>query len=111
MRVVAFTLAALLFLGCAAQQQKGLLEGHISIGPICPVEKNPPDPKCQPTAETYETYPLGIYDSAGNKVMGFNGGTTGDFSITLAQGSYTIKQEKGLTKFSQEVQIRSGEAT
>jgi hypothetical protein len=38
--------------GCDNQinQGSGFLEGVISIGPICPVETDPPDPGCLPTA-------------------------------------------------------------
>jgi len=33
--------------------EKSPLAGKVNIGPLCPVERNPPDPSCQPTEETY----------------------------------------------------------
>ena len=32
----------------------GILMGKISIGPLCPVETDPPQPGCLPTADTYK---------------------------------------------------------
>jgi len=57
--VAAGLLLLILILGCAARlPEKGTLQGHITIGPLCPVETNPPDPNCQPTEETYNAYHL-----------------------------------------------------
>ena len=63
-------LTGLLFIsGCNKQntQETGFLEGVISIGPLCPVETDPPDPGCLPTVETYKNYPVSIWTSNGRR--------------------------------------------
>ena len=73
-----------LILISACDKEKGLnpgwLEGTISIGPICPVEKIPPDPACMPTAETYKAYPVSVYTSDGKvKITQINPSLDGIF--------------------------------
>ena len=89
-------LIILIFLaGCTApSNQTGTLQGYISISPICPVERNPPDPRCQPTAETYQAYALDVfkldqyggYENAGKIVAD----AEGNYSIELAAGNYVL---------------------
>ena len=52
--VIIILTGSIFFSGCDKKKnfEKGFLEGTISIGPICPVEKIPPAPACLPTAET-----------------------------------------------------------
>ncbi len=54
--LIIFLIGIISISGCIQQQnrisEKGFLEGKITIGPLCPVEKFPPDPRCQPTEET-----------------------------------------------------------
>ena len=38
----------------------GRIEGRVTIGPLCPVERIPPDPTCQPTPETFAAVKLFI---------------------------------------------------
>ena len=83
--------------GCDSKitQESGFLEGKISIGPICPVETDPPVAECLPTAETYKAYPVGIWTSEGSrKVAQINPALDGSFSIELDPGQYLIKLEK-----------------
>jgi hypothetical protein len=83
--------------GCddRTKQEQGLLEGTISIGPICPVETDPPRPECLPTAETYKAYPVGIWASNGGQKVGQISPTLdGSFSLELDPGEYLIKLEK-----------------
>ena len=58
---------------CDKQQMQtveiGFLEGKITIGPLCPVESVPPDPACQPTQETYNTWPIVVWTK--NKILYF----------------------------------------
>jgi hypothetical protein len=69
----------------------GWLEGTISIGPICPVERIPPDPACQPTAETYNAYPVSVYTSDGKvKIARLNPSLDGSFSTELSPGNYQV---------------------
>ena len=79
----------------SCDKEKGLnsgwLEGTISIGPICPVEKIPPDPACMPTAETYKAYPVSIYTSDGKiKITQLAPSLDGSFSTELAPGNYLV---------------------
>lgn len=73
----------------------GLLEGTISIGPICPVETDPPSPECLPTAETYKAYPVGIWTQDGRRrIIQINPDLDGSFSVGLVPGQYLIKLDK-----------------
>ena len=91
-------LAGLLFIsGCSKQviQEAGFLEGVISIGPICPVERIPPDPACLPTAETYKAYPVSVWTSNGKrKIAQINPALDGSFRTELAPGNYLVILEK-----------------
>ncbi len=103
------------FLGCvSSNNQKGFLQGKISIGPVCPVEKNPPDPNCLATEQTYLAYPLSVYSTVGGistKVLEFHGDKNGFYRIELPAGFYEIKLEKGLRNFSKNVEIKANETT
>ncbi|MFA5814324.1 MAG: hypothetical protein WC865_01710 [Bacteroidales bacterium] len=91
-------LAVLFFIsGCDKQTANaaGVLEGVISIGPICPVEKIPPDPDCLPTAETYKAYPVSVWTSNGSrKIAQINPALDGSFRTELAPGNYMVLLEK-----------------
>lgn len=91
-------LFGLFFLGCDKQntQGTGFLEGVISIGPICPVETDPPDPACLPTAETYKAYAVSIWTSNGSKkIAQLNPALDGSYKTELAYGDYLVILENG----------------
>jgi hypothetical protein len=91
----------LLFLGCDKQstQGTGFLEGIISIGPICPVETDPPDPACLPTAETYKAYPVSIWTLNGSKkIAHLNPALDGSYKTELVYGDYLVILENGQNK-------------
>src|ERR1035437_5070574 len=72
-------------------QETGILEGVISIGPICPVETYPPHPGCLPTAETYKTYPVSVWTTDGmRKIAHINPSLDGSYSIELAPENYLV---------------------
>ena len=72
-------------------QEAGYLEGIISIGPLCPVEKDPPDPDCLPTYETYKAYPVSIWTSNGRrKITQVNPALDGSYKIELNPGKYSV---------------------
>ena len=105
-----------LIFGCVSNQNQpnGFLQGKISIGPICPVERNPPDPNCLPTEQTYLAYPLSVYSNADGinaKVLEFHGNNNGNYEIELPAGIYEIKLEKGLRNFSKTAEIKANETT
>ena len=84
--------------GCSKSivRDAGFLEGIVSIGPICPVEKDPPDPGCLPTAETYNAYPVAVWTSDGKrKITGITPALDGSYTTELQPGDYLIILENG----------------
>ena len=84
--------------GCDKQNagEMGILQGKITIGPICPVETDPPQPECLPTAETYKAYPVSVWTSEGKrKVTQLNPALDGSFTTELLPGSYMVTLETG----------------
>ena len=105
----------LLLVACQVQPQvKGILEGKVSIGPICPVERYPPDPRCQPTEETFQAWPLEITHD-GVKVTTVVAGKDGMFRVELSPGTYVVDHEKqqhfGKGTLPATVEVKSGETT
>jgi hypothetical protein len=93
---IIFLTGLVLITSCKKEKDlnRGWLEGTISIGPICPVEKNPPDPACQPTAETYKAYPVSIFSSDGiRKITQLEPSLDGTFTSELNPGKYLIVLE------------------
>ncbi len=83
--------------GCQKQVNldDGILQGKISIGPICPVERIPPDPGCLPTAETYKAYPVSVWTSNGKrKIAQIDPALDGSFKIELKPGKYMVILER-----------------
>jgi len=83
--------------GCdkSTHREAGYLDGVISIGPICPVERVPPDPACLPTAETYKAYPVSIFTADGKrKITQLSPSLDGSFSSELPPGNYLVVLEK-----------------
>ena len=116
---IAFIAGLFIISGCDNQagNEPGVLTGVISIGPICPVEKIPPDPGCLPTAETYKAYPVGVWTSDGKRrIAQINPALGGSFRTELSQGNYRILLERepnriGGSNLPVEVSIYSGETT
>jgi hypothetical protein len=72
-------------------ENKGILEGKISIGPLCPVETDPPQPGCLPTAETYKAYPVDVWTADGKiKICRLGPSLEGDYTAELEPGKYRI---------------------
>lgn len=93
-----FIAALLCTSGCDKfrNQETGFLEGVISIGPICPVETDPPQPGCLPTADTYKAYPVSIWTSNGRKkVAQIYPAIDGSYKIELINGDYQVILENG----------------
>ena len=103
--------------GCTRQYSRGdgLLEGKISIGPLCPVEQNPPQPGCLPTAETYKAWPVDIWTANGStKLLRINPLLDGSYKIELQAGRYLVRLDVnhfGSSNLPAYVQIVDGETT
>ncbi len=115
-KVFALLLLGVFLFGCLGDKpenpgQSGYLQGHVSIGPLCPVERNPPDPNCLPNEETYKNYPFMVYDSLGSKAGAFVADADGNYSLRLRIGEYEVKQSTGLQKYSKKIRIESGKTT
>lgn len=119
--LIGLILLAGLFLnpGCdkLSTQEEGTLEGKISIGPICPVETDPPSPGCLPTAETYKAYPVSVWSSDGRrKIALLNPSLDGSYKTNLESGKYLIILETegnkiGSSNLPVEITIISGKVT
>jgi hypothetical protein len=105
--------------GCEKQSnhENGFLEGKISIGPLCPVETDPPSPGCMPTAETYKAYPVYVCTPDGSKKIELiSPALDGSFKTELAPGKYLVILDKvqikiGSSNLPQEVTIKPLETT
>jgi hypothetical protein len=72
----------------------GTLTGKITIGPICPVERIPPDPACQPTAETYKAYPVSVWTiDMKRKIMDLSPALNGNYEVSLPAGTWMVVLE------------------
>ena len=116
---IIFLVSLLLNSGCDKQftQEVGFLKGVISIGPLCPVEKDPPDPACLPTYETYKAYPVSIWSSNGRrKIAQLNPALNGSYYLELSPGKYSVilgtgQNSIGSSNLPAEVVIRSQSET
>ena len=68
---------------------KGTLQGQVTIGPICPVER--PDQPCLPTPETYAARKVLVYGPDGTtlvETVPLN--QTGYYRVQLDLGTYVV---------------------
>jgi hypothetical protein len=93
---------ALLFFSSSCEQLgfnfggTGTLKGKISIGPLCPVETVPPNPACQPTAETYKAYPVSVWTfDMKRKIADLSPALDGSYDASLPAGTWMVVLEKG----------------
>ena len=91
--------AVLLNWSCDQQQmqivEKGILEGKVTIGPLCPVETVPPDPACQPSQDTYDAWPIVIWTTdKKTKIAIIDPDLDGNYLIDLPKGSYLVDLDK-----------------
>lgn len=90
-------MGVILFSGCDKRVflDPGYLDGTITIGPICPVETDPPSPGCLPTAETYKAWPVSIWTANGRiKIAQIEPSADGEFTAELMPGNYKVILEK-----------------
>ena len=67
----------------------GTISGRVTLSPICPVERMPPDPKCAP--KPYQTK-IDVFSSeSGKLIKTTQAGSDGAFSVVLPFGFYKIE--------------------
>ena len=93
-------LIVFLFFGLSCNQQQmddsetGFLSGKVSIGPLCPVETDPPDPGCLPTEETYKAWPVAVFSVDGKRlIVQLNPQLDGTYEVEIPAGKYAINLE------------------
>lgn len=99
MKIISCIMIALVLSSCLNKNDQlatGIIDGNISIGPLCPVETNPPNPDCQPTRETFNAYSVAVYDAKHQEVKAIINPTVPDgfFSIEMTEGEYVVDFEK-----------------
>ena len=78
------------FAACpAATKKTGTLQGTITIGPICPVERT--DHPCKPTPEMYAVHQIFVYNSGRTKLITtLTPDAQGSFFAVLLAGTYVV---------------------
>jgi hypothetical protein len=86
------------------------ISGVVTAGPVCPVEKNPPDPACAP--RPVDGAVLVIRDASGTEVARVTTAADGTFFAELPGGVYVVTPQpaKGLlgTPGPQSVTVTDG---
>lgn len=89
------------------------IRGSVLVGPTCPVERIPADPKCadRPLAAKFR-----VRNAAGDAVKEFSSTDTGTFSFSLPAGKYHIEQISDalyprMVSDLSDVVVRSGQYT
>ncbi|MFH0970935.1 MAG: hypothetical protein V1835_00045 [Candidatus Micrarchaeota archaeon] len=100
--------------GKCALNNGGILQGKVSIGPICPVER--PDQPCPVPPEAYAARKLTATGPNGQeKIAIIDIKSDGTYSIDLAPGTYVIgMQQNGIDRSAQlpaTVEIKAGTTT
>lgn len=73
----------------------GVLRGKVTIGPLCPVERMPPDPNCQPTELTYRAWQIAVYTlDKKTKLAQIEPDLDGSYQVGLPAGEYLIDFEE-----------------
>ncbi|HSR89462.1 MAG TPA: hypothetical protein VLK22_03680 [Candidatus Udaeobacter sp.] len=74
----------------------GGIEGSVWLGPVCPVEKNPPDPTC--ANRPYRTS-LAVTTVEGKLVKNFSSDMNGQFKVNVPPGKYAIRYADTAKKY------------
>lgn len=80
------------FAGCPyVPRGNGTLEGSMTIGPICPVETYPPDPRCKPSPEVYASRKVYVWTANRSRIIAtLTPDANGRFSALLPAGEYVV---------------------
>jgi len=71
-----------------ALPQVGAVTGNVTAGPVCPVERLPPDPSCAPRPVAGAL--MIVQTTAGREVARTTSAADGTFHLTLAPGAYHL---------------------
>lgn len=63
--------------------------GQVTAGPVCPVEKNPPDPSCAPRPVSGAV--VVVRSPAGTEVASATTGADGTFFMAVPPGQYIVE--------------------
>lgn len=85
------------FSPCPALQPSGI-KGTALLGPMCPVEKTPPDPKC--ADRPYKTDLVATSPDGMLAIQQFSSDASGKFSVDLEPGEYLISSDSNAGIFS-----------
>jgi hypothetical protein len=61
---------------------------HVQAGPVCPVERIPPDPAC--ADRSVAGAEMVVTDASGQRIASGRSNASGDLTVSLAPGSYTL---------------------
>jgi len=69
----------------------GVLKGKISIGPLCPVQRDPPDPGCLPTKQTFVAWATAVWtENKKTKIALLDPSLDGNYQVELPAGNYIL---------------------
>jgi hypothetical protein len=102
-----------LSVGCSCDTAgSGMLEGNVTIGPICPVEQ--PGNPCPVPCEVYQARKVLIYDSSGTKLIAEAAiDCNGFYSVELKSGIYIVDINRNgfghVSGVPQELELKLGQ--
>ncbi|MEA3136857.1 MAG: hypothetical protein QOC71_1138 [Thermoplasmata archaeon] len=92
MRLVLAAVLVALVAGCGTPPVTDSgIEGTATMGPTCPVERDPPDPGCADRA--YEGDLVVTTPDQGKVVERFSTNAHGEFRVAVAPGEYSIRND------------------
>lgn len=90
--LVAFALLAVIGLACTAPSASEpvavSVSGSALAGPVCPVEREPPDPACAP--RPVEGADISVVDANGEQVALVTTDASGAFAFDVVPGTYRL---------------------
>ena len=109
---IGLVLAGLL-IGCSCGTAgSGILEGNVTIGPICPVEQ--PGHPCPIPCEMYQARKVLIYNSSGTKLIAEAAiDCNGHYLVELKSGGYTVDINRDgfghVSGVPEKIELKSGQ--